>query len=1822
MSSFEFFGARDSHQPLLMVMVLTSLTSVAVLSACDDDEPKSTSSIGDLADRGVECEVKEGDCPNACTYGTGILGEQCSDTTSCGCGLFCDESRCQPYRGAFQGCACEGDTPQALSFVDRCNAETEGAPCNDLNPCTIDDQCAQGRCLGSPTPYPAACDDGNSCTSGDICAGAVCQGSDKADGERCDDGSLCTETDRCSSGQCLGDTVECSSASNQCNLGICDPQTGSCFSQPKPIGEICDDGNYCTLNDQCESGSCVATERVDCSGVETACLSSTCDPLSGACLLTDRADGLYCDSDDNACTQEQCQDGECITQYTVQCEELCNDGLCDPNTGQCTGQALPNGTACDDQDACTENSECRGGVCFITDLLCACDNLEEGALCDDGNECTIESRCNAEGECVELGFAEVGVACDLDGNQCTVGQCDGEGVCRESEPLDCSDIFREDEIGQCQAARCLPESGACSIVAIDNGISCSTEDLCDEEGICQAGLCVTSTRDCSSLNQECGEGICDPTTGACTLRAFPEGTPCEDGDLCTAAGRCNLSGGELTCQDQVIDAVDDEDLCDVCVGMNEGDACDDGNACTEESSCVRRGSLLVCLGAQRSCERDSFEGELNRCQRAMCDPLTGECSIAQDMPVGSRCNDGLLCTRQDRCTISGDVLTCTGIDQQADTVTCPEGTSLLNPSDLDQSSEDLGLVDQCADRAHGQSAETSHQVSELLSPNDPEGKILSNLDRDRTEEWFSLQLNAPEHLSLKVTDRCGAPLPVVLSILNATGTRDLSGAQRVSTMLSSTRLDLDITESAEYLVKVDLARSLSLEEVEVPYVLHISSVEHLSCLGANDCCIEERCDPLEEGESEALFCQSLTTREDGMNDRPSAANRLLFIGDIKQAKRVGALSDRFEEDWYKVRLQANHVYDFTVQGYCSKPIDTFLNLYSDPTQPPIMVNDNHNGLAESLWVGSSKIRGVVSEQTTDYYLKVEGGPQSNDPYGSYTIIAEDVSCNPSAERSECLCAAQHCVAISENTQVGQCLPRYSEREPNQNEATARENDNRLVLDSSFIGHIDRVGDRDTYLISLPAGRFKIKTSAYCDVLAINTSLRVMNLAGLTLAEDQDSGEGRLAAIEELAVLTAQDYLIEVSGAGGSVGAYQLEVITLSLDDGTGEMSGLCVVDSDCQCPDFACRVQEDGARACEPRVIEAEPNEQRFDATPLSFGERMTGQLNTITDLDLYRINISQDLLGESVVFAIDTACDGLGVEAQLRLLDGNGVELMVGNPWRDGYLVATTPYEVNQTGVVYLEVSSSIASRGSYVITSGTVIDEDYIPLDQRTCFNDDQCQCPTLRCNAAVNTQGQCLAIGARELEPNDTADQARVINIDESMMGSLTGSLSSALDVDHFTVDFGPEDLWRRFSITVSNVCEQPTPPQVRFQVFNPQGVLLFDREGTANSPPVLERATISAMGRYLIVVQYAEGAIEGDHKTYRLELSPELGCEDPSEASDQDPEAFCLCEDLLCDDRDIDGCLSPEIEPNSLPSFPQRLSVSGQDYSGSRVYGRVDDLGDRDFYSLSFSEGQRGGLFKVDLLPFCQQSELPLALTAFRPLTEETLLSEDANGESRSDADRSPIGGGIIRAEGDLPLMIDVNLSPLDGVESPVSGEYILDISPVSCAVDEDCLCETVSCQESECRADYGEGEPNNQVEHATEAVDVSSLGLQRDMIISGHLGGLTQGEGAIDELTLDESDFWLLPRLELEPTQTASIRIRAQSFCEAPQLETFLSLKARAESELDYVTQVLTEAEDEDGPYYEALITRSGDHVLEVSLQNTIGSYQFSVSVNRTIVVLP
>jgi hypothetical protein len=128
--------------------------------------------------------------------------------------------------------------------------------CDDQNDCTTD-TCDQGTC--SHTAVEAqSCDDGDPCTVGDRCANGTCAGVPLD----CDDGKACTD-DSCDDGTCVHDPVDdrCP-GSSECVQTQCQPDgpgadARGCVADSASfeLSACSEDQNPCTV-DQCHAGTC------------------------------------------------------------------------------------------------------------------------------------------------------------------------------------------------------------------------------------------------------------------------------------------------------------------------------------------------------------------------------------------------------------------------------------------------------------------------------------------------------------------------------------------------------------------------------------------------------------------------------------------------------------------------------------------------------------------------------------------------------------------------------------------------------------------------------------------------------------------------------------------------------------------------------------------------------------------------------------------------------------------------------------------------------------------------------------------------------------------------------------------------------------------------------------------------------------------------------------------------------------------------------------------------------------------------------------------------------------------------------------------------------------------------------------------------------------------------------------------------------------------------------------------------------------------------------------------------------------------------------
>lgn len=227
-------------------------------------------------------------------------------------------------------------------------------------------------------------------------------GTAKPNGTACSDANACTSGETCQSGSCGAPTatVTCA-ASDQCHeVGSCNPSTGLCSNPARTNGTPCNDGRSCTTDDACQSGTCVpaastcaCSSAADCPALSQCHLQGTCNVTTGQCNAVLKPEGSTCD-DDNACTSgETCQSGACTQPTAVvmcpvagACHKL---GVCDVSDGRCTQPTEADGTAC-----ASGAGTCSAGVCSVGDAGSTLDGgpgaLDAG-LSDGGSHVEVGS---------------------------------------------------------------------------------------------------------------------------------------------------------------------------------------------------------------------------------------------------------------------------------------------------------------------------------------------------------------------------------------------------------------------------------------------------------------------------------------------------------------------------------------------------------------------------------------------------------------------------------------------------------------------------------------------------------------------------------------------------------------------------------------------------------------------------------------------------------------------------------------------------------------------------------------------------------------------------------------------------------------------------------------------------------------------------------------------------------------------------------------------------------------------------------------------------------------------------------------------------------------------------------------------------------------------------------------------------------------------------------------------------------------------------------------------------------------------------------------
>lgn len=270
----------------------------------------------------------------------------------CGTGK-CTAGKCVTTRF---NCTALGD---GVCSQGRCNATSgkcvsvpinEGGDCDPRDPCTVNATCTAGSCRGRPKDCSSLsdqclrgvcnsqrrgicealpdneggpCEDGDPCTVDDVCGGGVClpggnftciQPLAECRVARCINsaanaacrtfatpGDECAQEDLCNLGMCMGSGLNttckltptnCSAFNSQCTLGVCNPDNGDCEARPTRVNATCTDNNKCTTGDVCLANGTCRGKPVVCA--PKVCKIGACNPSTGACAYTNAKSGVKC----------------------------------------------------------------------------------------------------------------------------------------------------------------------------------------------------------------------------------------------------------------------------------------------------------------------------------------------------------------------------------------------------------------------------------------------------------------------------------------------------------------------------------------------------------------------------------------------------------------------------------------------------------------------------------------------------------------------------------------------------------------------------------------------------------------------------------------------------------------------------------------------------------------------------------------------------------------------------------------------------------------------------------------------------------------------------------------------------------------------------------------------------------------------------------------------------------------------------------------------------------------------------------------------------------------------------------------------------------------------------------------------------------------------------------------------------------------------------------------------------------------------------------------------------------------------------------------
>jgi hypothetical protein len=333
----------------------------------------------ETCDAALDCQAGT----DPCNDGVACTDDSCDDVldscanapndANCDNGLFCDGAEtcdavldCQAaVNSCDDGVPCTDDSCDDI--LDTCVNAPNDANCDNGAFCDGSETC--DALLGCQAGTPPVADDGVGCTD-DSCDEIGDTIVSTPNDANCDNGAFCDGTETCDAVlDCQAGTPPSCDDGVGCTVDTCNVFANGCINLPNNAlcsnGQACDGAEVCDPVLDCQGGS-----AVDCSGLDSDCASASCDPGTGACIVTPINEGLGCDDGDVCTPADVCVAGTCVPGGT-----LCGDGLvqaecgedCDPpSTQACDNLSDGDGdglVGCLDPDCCSAVAPTCGSDC-------------------------------------------------------------------------------------------------------------------------------------------------------------------------------------------------------------------------------------------------------------------------------------------------------------------------------------------------------------------------------------------------------------------------------------------------------------------------------------------------------------------------------------------------------------------------------------------------------------------------------------------------------------------------------------------------------------------------------------------------------------------------------------------------------------------------------------------------------------------------------------------------------------------------------------------------------------------------------------------------------------------------------------------------------------------------------------------------------------------------------------------------------------------------------------------------------------------------------------------------------------------------------------------------------------------------------------------------------------------------------------------------------------------------------------------------------------------------------------------------------------------